>query len=338
VIERRAAIVCLLAVSLTGVCACAGEQSMFDPQGPAASRIALLGWALMAMSLVIYAAVMAALALAVRRRRTGDETPIPDARLTRAVGAASAATAIVLVALAVMTYVAARGLGSPLTQGAVIVDVIGHQWWWEFRYPGNAPPDLVSSPNELHIPVGVPVILRVTSRDVVHSFWVPNLHGKRDLIPGEVTRTWIQADRAGVYRGQCAEFCGYQHAKMAFHVVAEPPAAFARWLEQQRQPAQEPASGAAGDGPRRGREIFMQRPCATCHTIRGTDAGGRLGPELTHLASRRSLAAGALPNASEHLARWIVDAQSVKPGSRMPRVPLTAEERRAVVSYLESLR
>ena len=156
-----------------------------------------------------------------------------------------------------------------------------------------SPNEVVNSPNELHIPVGIPVVIRAMSRDVIHSFWVPNLHGKRDLFPGFVTHTWIQADRPGVYRGQCAEFCGHQHAHMAFEVVVEPMNAFLRWLQQQRRGALQPSTDAA----RRGHDRFMAGACVMCHTIRGTSAGSRVGPDLTHLASRRMLAAGTLPAA-----------------------------------------
>ena len=318
---------------------CSGNQSMFNPQGPPARSIATLGWMLMALSVAIWLAVMLALAVALfRRRLDSDHSPATTRRLTRHVILASAATVVVLVALAVMTFVADRGLNSPSGRGAITVDVIGHQWWWEFQYRGASPDRFVTSPNELHIPVGVPVVLRATSRDVIHSFWVPNLHGKRDLIPGEVTSTWIQADRPGVYRGQCAEFCGHQHARMAFLVVAEPAARFQAWIAGQRQPAREPAADAAGDELRRGRDVFLQGPCVTCHTIRGTEAGARLGPELTHVGSRMTLAAGTLPNTRDHLAKWVVNAQAVKPGSRMPPIALSATELEPLLAYLRSLR
>jgi len=172
------------------------------------------------------------------------------------------------------------------------------------------------------------------SRDVIHSFWVPNLHGKRDLIPGQVTRTWIQADAAGVYRGQCAEFCGHQHANMGLTIVAEPMAQFQVWLRRQRRAAAAPVTPEQ----RQGRDVFLQSPCASCHTVRGTDAGSRFGPDLTHVASRLTIASGTLPNTREHLARWIADPQAIKPGSRMPSHVLSAADVEAVVSYVRSLR
>ncbi len=319
--------------------ACGGNQSMFNPQGPAARSIANLGWWLMALSTAIWVAVMIALAVALlRRRQESDQSPATTSRLARNVTIASIGTVLVLVSLAVMTFAADRGLNTPSGRGAITVDVIGHQWWWEFQYRGASPDRFVTSPNELHIPVGVPVVLRATSRDVIHSFWVPNLHGKRDLIPGEVTSTWIQADQAGVYRGQCAEFCGHQHARMAFLVVAEPADRFQQWIQGQRQPAVEPPADASGDELRRGRDVFLQGPCGTCHTIRGTDAGARVGPELTHVGSRMTLAAGTLPNTGEHLAQWVVNAQAFKPGSRMPPIALQAAELEPLLAYLRSLR
>ena len=278
---------------------------------------------------------MVALAIAlVRRRRDSDHLPATTARLTRNVVLASAATVVVLVALAVATFAADRGLNSPSGPGAITVDVIGHQWWWDFQYRDVSPQDFVSSPNELHIPVGVPIHIKAQSRDVIHSFWVPNLHGKRDLIPGVITNTWFQADTPGVYRGQCAEFCGHQHAHMAFQVVAQPMDEFLEWIQQQRRPAPPPAT----DEQRRGHDVFMQSTCVTCHTIRGTDAGSRFGPDLTHVGSRLTIAAGTLPNTREHLQQWVANSQAIKPGNRMPPHRLAPEDLQALLSYLRSLR
>jgi cytochrome c oxidase subunit 2 len=331
---RLRAVVTLLAGAIVPA-GCGGNQSMFNPQGPAARSISDLGWFLIVLCAAIYLAVMAALAIAlVRGRRDSDQLPETKARLTRNVVLASAGTVAVLVALAVATFAADRGLNSPSGPGAVTVDVIGHQWWWDFQYRDVSPNDFVSVPNELHVPVGVPIHIKAQSRDVIHSFWVPNLHGKRDLIPGLITNTWFQADTPGVYRGQCAEFCGHQHANMALQVVAEPMDRFLEWIRQQRRPAAEPAT----EEQRRGRSIFLQSTCVTCHTIRGTDAGSRFGPDLTHVGSRLMLASGTLPNTREHLQRWVVNAQAVKPGVRMPPHRLADDDLRALVSYLRSLR
>jgi cytochrome c oxidase subunit 2 len=306
---------------------------ILDPQGPAAGTIATLGWILMGVCGVVYVLVLGALAWALGRRESPDDAATTR-RLTGVVTGAVVVTTVTLVGLAASSSFFGRGLNAPTGPGAVTVDVIGHQWWWDFQYRDVSPSDVVSSPNELHIPVGVRVVLKVQSRDVIHSFWVPALHGKRDLVPGQTTRFWIQADEPGVYRGRCAEFCGHQHARMAFLVVAEPMAQFQAWLRQQRQPAAAPA----GDAERHGQAVFLRSPCRSCHTIRGTDAGSRFGPELTHLASRRTIASGTLPNTVEHLERWLDDPQAIKPGVRMPPVPLARSDRDAMVAYLRSLR
>ena len=324
--------VALMAIALA---ACSGNQSMFNPQGPVARNNASVGWFLIWLMAVVYVAVMCALAIAVlRRRRASDDSAESTRRLARTVTWASIATVIVLVSVGVIAFAADRGMNSPSGPGAITVDVIGHQWWWDFQYRDLSPDDFVTSPNELHIPVGVPVVLSATSRDVIHSFWVPNLRGKRDLIPGIVTHTWLQADTPGVYRGQCAEFCGHQHAHMALQVVAEPMRAFQDWIQHQRQPAAEPIT----DQQRRGRDVFMQGPCVTCHTIRGTDAGSRVGPELTHVDSRLMVGAGTLPNTRDHLRVWVTNSQATKPGNRMPPLALAPDDLEAVLAYLRSLR
>jgi cytochrome c oxidase subunit 2 len=310
-------------------------QSVLDPAGPQARTIAEVTWWFFGLLTVVYVLVMGALLWAVlRRRRDSDDAPETSRRLTTVVASAVGVTIATLVVLSVVSVVAGRGLTSPSGPGAITIDVIGHQWWWEFQYHDVSANERVNSPNELHIPVGVPVALKAMSRDVIHSFWVPNLHGKRDLIPGTVTHTWIQADRLGVYRGQCAEFCGHQHANMAFLVVAEPAEKFQQWLIQQRKGAPQPKT----DAQKRGHDIFMSGPCVMCHTIRGTPAGSRVGPDLTHVAGRLTLAAGTLPRTRGHLAGWIMDSQSIKPGNRMPPNALTGDDLQALLAYLETLR
>jgi cytochrome c oxidase subunit 2 len=331
---RRPAIVVIgVAGLLTG--GCTGNQNIFNPAGPAAHTIAWLGWLLFGVCALVYVLVMLALLWALaRRRRETDNSPRVERSLTRTVSVAVGATVLTLIVFTVASVVAGRGLTSPLGAGAITIDAIGHQWWWEFQYRDVSPSEFVTSPNELHIPVGVPVVIKAMSRDVIHSFWVPNLHGKRDLIPGQVTNFWLQADRPGVYRGQCAEFCGHQHANMAFIVVAEPITKFQTWIQHQRRAATEPATPAQ----ERGRRVFLDSQCSMCHTVRGTRAGSRLGPELTHIGSRATLAAGTLPNTAGHLAEWVRDPQAVKPGNRMPATPLSSEDRTALLAYLRSLR
>ena len=169
---------------------------------------------------------------------------------------------------------------------------------------------------------------------MIHSFWVPNLHGKTDLIPGRQTLTWVKADRPGTYRGQCAEFCGHQHAHMAFTVVAEPPEQFKAWYEAQLKPAAQPSTPAQA----RGQQVFLSSPCIMCHRVQGTDAGGRVGPDLTHVASRSHLAAGTLANTRGHLAGWVLDPQKIKPGTRMPPNNLEPADLQALLDYLQSLK
>ena len=329
---QRLALFCALTVIGGG---CEGNQSMFNPQGPAARSIAQLGWTLIGTSLVVYLIVMAALAWALlRTRRPSDDLTETTRRLAAIIGGAVAVTALILVSLTVASAAVGRGLTAPTGAGAFTVNVVGHQWWWDFQYRGLTSSDLVTSPNELHLPIGVPVVLSVQSRDVIHSFWVPNLHGKRDLIPGEVTHMWLQADVPGVYRGQCAEFCGHQHAKMAFNVVAEPVERFQKWIQNQRNAAIEPAT----DQQRRGRELFLRSTCVTCHAISGTDAGSRVGPDLTHVGSRLTIAAGTLPNTAEHIRTWVSNPAAVRPGVRMPPNGLSPDDLDALVAYLRSLR
>ena len=310
------------------------KQSVIDAQGPGAEAILRLAWPIFGICLLVYVIVIAVMFWSIaRRRRETDMTAESTRRITRIIAVSTAVTVLIIAGFTVGSVAAGRGLGSPSGPGAITVDVIGHQWWWEFQYRDVTPSDWVTSPNELHIPVGVRVTLNVTSRDVIHSFWVPNLHGKRDLIPGITTTTWIQADAPGTYRGQCAEFCGYQHARMALVVVAEPMEDFLQWIAHQRMPAPEPST----DDARRGRELFMESSCVLCHTIRGTDAGSRLGPELTHVAGRKTIAAGAVRNTREDVASWIADPHSMKPGVRMPASPLRGADLDAVVSYVRSL-
>lgn len=333
--RRRGIVLAFSAAAAIAGAGCAGNQNIFNPAGPAARDIAWLGGTLFAICAVVYLLVMFALIWALaRQRRPSDDLPETEQRLTRTVNIAVGVTVITLVAFAVSSVVAGRGLTSPLGAGAITIDAIGHQWWWEFQYRDVSPSEFVTTPNELHIPVGVPVVIKAMSRDVIHSFWVPNLHGKRDLIPGQVTNFWIQADRPGVYRGQCAEFCGHQHANMAFVVVAESMGKFQTWIAHQRRGALEPGTTLQ----HRGRQVFLDSPCVMCHTVRGTAAGSRVGPDLTHIGSRMTLAAGTLPNTADHLAAWVGDPQAVKPGNRMPPTPLSADDREALLSYLRSLR
>jgi cytochrome c oxidase subunit 2 len=311
---------------------------VLDPAGVQAAEIARLFLVFLVVCTTIWALVMAVLLAATRRRadvaaRAATSSAPDPVGAEVAISAATAVSAVVIIGFLALSFTTGRALSSLDTGDAVVVSIVGHQFWWELHYEDPDPSRLVVTANELHVPVGRAVILNATARDVIHSFWVPRLHGKVDLIPGQENHLAFRADVPGVFRGQCAEFCGFQHAHMAISVIAEPPEEFARWLDGQRAAGVEPA----GDGPRRGRRVFETRSCALCHTVRGADANGTLGPDLTHIGSRTTLAAGTLPNTSRDLARWIVDPQSVKPGSNMPPTELSGDDLAALVAYLETL-
>ena len=229
---------------------------------------------------------------------------------------------------------AGKSLNALPVEDALVVEVTGYQWWWKLRYLDPDPTKIVTTANELHVPVGRPVVLRLRAGDVIHSFWVPSLHGKRDLIPGQVNTLTLRADKPGVYRGQCAEFCGHAHAKMGLLVIAESPEEFGRWRDAQLRPAEPPRTAQQ----KHGRRVFETTSCALCHAVEGTEAGATMGPDLTHLMSRLTLAAGALPNTRGHLAGWITNAQSLKPGARMPNITLPPDDLQAVVAFLETLK
>jgi cytochrome c oxidase subunit 2 len=322
----------LLACAAVGLAlaACSGSSpSALDPKGPGAARVAGLWWLLFWISAGVFTLVTLLVGVALSRRR-GDRGTL----VRRGGGERLIVLGGVVLPLVVLSFVYVvglrdlRALGTP-AHTDLTVEVVGHDWWWEVRYPREG----IVTANEIHVPAGRPVRVVLTSRDVIHSFWVPQLTVKTDLIPGHTNTTWIQASKPGTYRGQCAEYCGLQHAKMAVLVVADPPEAFDRWVANERRPAVAPSGPLAAEG----RHTFERSSCAACHAIRGTAAGGTLGPDLTHLGSRRTIGAGALPNTEGDLGDWITDSQRSKPGNRMPAQPLTAEELRALLAYLESL-
>jgi cytochrome c oxidase subunit 2 len=313
------------------------QQSALSPAGIQASSILHLWSVMLWVAVIVGAAVLGFLYVAVRRgtRNMAREAPSVPAEktLARSVAAAVGVIVVILFGLLVASVWTGRTIGSVHAASALTVEITGHQWWWEIQYDDAVASRRVVTANEFHIPINRPVVLKVTSRDVIHSFWVPSLQGKRDLIPGYTTALWIQADHPGIFRGQCAEFCGLQHAHMAIAVIAEPGAQFDAWLEAMRRPAPAPQPSL-----QRGHDVFMQARCAGCHTIRGTDAAGQVAPDLTHLATRSNLGAGTLDNTPEHLAAWIRDPQSVKPGNQMPANPMPESDLQALVAYLETLR
>jgi len=311
-------------------------QSVLDPAGPQAAHISWLWWLMFwvttAVFLIVFALTLAAVWRGGRAQAAIDDKA--DKPLAAAVSFGVALTVVILFGLlgaTMWTHKAVLALGA---ESAVTVNVTGHQFWWEFEYDEAVPSQRVTTANELHIPVGRPVVLKVTSRDVIHSFWVPNLHGKRDLIPGITSAIWLQADRRGVYRGQCAEFCGKQHAHMAFEVVAEPDPQFERWLDAQRQLASAPQSAAATHG----RDVFLTTQCVLCHTVRGTPAAGKVGPDLTHVGTRGKIASGTLLTKPDAVAAWLRDPQHIKPGSQMPPTRLSDDDAQALSEYLVNLK
>jgi cytochrome c oxidase subunit 2 len=304
--------------------------SILDPAGPEARHLAGLWWLLFGLAAVVYVVVAGFVIAGVLRGR-GTESGKPSRASDGAfvVIGGLVVPVLILMVVAVATVHATTTVRQP-ESGALRVEVVAHDWWWEVQYPDH---DVVTA-NEIHVPVGRQVEIGLHTGDVIHSFWVPQLAGKLDTIPGQRNVLRLEADKAGTYRGECAEFCGLQHANMNFLVVAEPAAEFERWMVQQSRPVTEPA----GEQEARGRQVFERESCAGCHTMRGTSATGRVGPDLTHFGSRQQLAAGAAPNTRANLTRWISDAQLIKPGNLMPSLYLSGPDLKALVAYLESQR
>lgn len=339
---RNAAFV-MLAVASVFTTSCEGNQSALDPAGMQSEHLSYLWWVFFLVTAIVYAIVMAVLIVAFfRRRRSAPGSkaeiipdPASDKRAANVIKGSVAITVITIFALMITSFRAGRAIDSlSSATEPVIIKVTGQQWWWQVEYQDPVPSNTVTTANEIHVPVGRPIKIVLQSTDVIHSFWVPNLHGKRDLIPNYPTTIYFQADKPGTYWGQCAEFCGYEHAKMRFIVKAESPGEFKAWLESARRPAAEPTT----DSQRFGRQIFLTSVCNQCHTINGTNASGRIGPNLTHIASREFIASGTLPNTGEHLMRWITDPQAIKPGTRMPMNVYSDDELNALIDYLQSLK
>ncbi|MFL5238170.1 MAG: cytochrome c oxidase subunit II [Rhizomicrobium sp.] len=317
---------------------CTGWQSAIDVQGASAINIKQLIILIVAVCSVVWVLVIVVLIRALWRRREERERPVDldhgtERRMTRAVIAAMTATVIVVTAFTAASFFTTRAL-SVASDDDLTIKVRGQQWWWGVEYFGPTPDRRFETANEIHVPVGRNVRLQLEGVDVIHSFWVPSLAGKQDLIPGRPNELTVRAERLGVYRGQCSEFCGLQHAHMAFLVIAEEQAAFDNWVRSQ----QESATGPADAEIAAGRQVFLSRPCAACHAIRGTSATGTTGPDLTHVGGRKYIAAGLFETTRGSLAAWIADPQTLKPGNNMPMVPLSADELRSVSAYLASLK
>jgi len=342
---RRVAGVAVAAIclQLTG---CAGhQQSAVDPAGPPSGNIAGLWWFFLWLLTAIFVIVLAMTLVALLRtprsveqesvkstHRPPQET---EAKLTRVVAGATIATIAILFVLLVTSIGTGKGISElPHKEKGMTIEVTGNQWWWHVRYANDDPSRVLETANEIHIPVGRPIMIRGMSNDVIHSFWIPNLNGKRDLIPSRVTTEWIQADHPGVFRGQCAEFCGLQHAHMALWVIAEPEAQFNAWMNRQLQAAAPPSDPVK----QHGQQVFLDHACVYCHAIRGTTASGQVAPDLTHFASRRSIAAGTLPNTIGNLGGWILDPQSIKPGNHMATIAVNSNDLQPLLEYIESLK
>jgi cytochrome c oxidase subunit 2 len=296
--------------------------------------MAELWWLMLVLGAAVFVVVAALLVIGLFRRpraaesQAGERMPNRFGRWMIAGGVVL--PFIILVVVLGATLRAMRFVPNTAPPEALVIEVIGHQWWWEVRYPAEG----ITTANELHIPVGRPIALELTSADVIHSFWVPRLAGKLDLLPDGINTLVLEADESGEHHTQCAEFCGLQHAHMELRVVAEPQERFASWVAARARPAADPTGATA----RRGQEVFLASDCAQCHAIRGSPAEATRGPDLTHLASRPTIGAGVMPNTPQTLAQWVADPHESKPGAKMPAADLTDEQLDAVLAYLNSLK
>jgi cytochrome c oxidase subunit II len=305
-----------------------------DPQGPVAEAVAELWWWMLALGVAVFAVVAVLLVVGLfRRGPVGEPQPgekAPNAFNRWMIGGGVVLPLLVLVVVLGATLRAMLVMPTTAPPDALVVEIVGHQWWWEVSYPEEG----ITTANEIHIPVGRPIAFRLTSADVIHSFWVPRLGGKIDMLPDGSNTLVLEADEPGEHHSRCAEFCGLQHANMGLVVVAEPQDRFASWVADLKKPAVEPTEATA----MRGRDVFLASDCVSCHTIRGTSADAARGPDLTHLASRPTIGAGLLPNTPPNLADWVADPHARKPGVEMPPAELSGEQMDAVIAYLDTLK
>ncbi|HYG25997.1 MAG TPA: cytochrome c oxidase subunit II [Caulobacteraceae bacterium] len=330
---KRAALLMALALG-----ACSGMQTPLAPAADQAEQIRSIWDVMLWVTSFFYLLVIGFLAWAVWRRRRKETAPprtqVHDQGLERTLAIWAGMIVAGLTLLISWSFLVDRSLASTQDDQALHITVTGAQWWWRVEYTDGTPDKQFETANEIHLPVGETARIKLMTSDVIHSFWVPNLSGKMDMIPGRENVIDITPRKIGVYRGQCAEFCGFQHAHMALTVVVESREDFNRWRNHQLTPAAPPASPKHALG----KAVFKAKACSLCHEITGADAGGRTAPNLTHLASRRTIAAGTLPMNRGSLAGWISDPQAIKPGAKMPNVPMSAAESDALVTYLESLK
>ena len=317
------------------------EPPMAYPRtfGPAVDPITRLGWGLGIISLLVIVIIGVLLLGGVLRKRVASSAANPHQLAVRRDAGGMAwiyvgggISGLVLVGCMAWTLLVTAEVTKLPSTPALTVQVTASQWWWSLRYLNAKPSNIFTTANEIHIPVGQPVRFELASADVIHSFWIPQLAGKMDVIPGQTNVMWLQADQPGTYRGQCAAYCGRQHAHMALFIVADTPQDFAAWRDRQLTETTAPAT----EENRRGERIF-QTHCAACHTIRGMNPAGILGPDLSHLMTRSTIAAGLLANTPGNLAAWISNPESVKAGTRMPAQILSEPDLAAVTSYLNTL-
>jgi cytochrome c oxidase subunit 2 len=305
--------------------------------GTKAYPVVSLTWGLMIISIAVTViiAVLVVIGILLKRSRAVSAADVPVMR-----GAGGGAwiviglgiSSVALLGSLVWTVVVLAAINGPGRKPGLTIEVTGQQWWWKARYLSDDPSRTLTTANEFHIPTGEPVRVRLIGADVIHSFWVPALSGKTDTIPGQNNVTWIEAQEPGRYEGQCTEYCGAQHAHMQFYIVAEPPAQFHAWWDAQLEPAAAPSSAPIG----RGERLFVFH-CGACHTVRGTQAGGTVAPDLTHLMSRQTIAAGALPNTVANLTGWIANPQTIKPDTKMPTLYLSGPDLNDIQTFLQTL-
>lgn len=335
----RSSVVTFVAALLGG---CSGMQAALDPAGDQAASIGGLWTLMLWVCGMMYALVLLFLGHSLwRARHVLAPQPLIHGSASRAekplriaVGGWFALIVIGLITLSLASFFIDRHLSQVQLDNAVKIKITAAQWWWKVEYDDPTPARRLITANELKLPAGRPALLELHAEDVIHSLWIPNLGGKQDLIPGRVNTLILTPRREGDYRGQCAEFCGLQHAKMGLDATVMSEALFSQWRDQQSVPAPAPTTPEQI----RGHELFMSGPCASCHRIIGTRAAGQTGPDLTHLASRRSIAAGARPYSIATLRGWLRDPHSVKPGNHMPQVQLSETDLDALTSYLDSLK
>ncbi|HEV2326291.1 MAG TPA: cytochrome c oxidase subunit II [Terracidiphilus sp.] len=336
---RRALLLSPLLLLIAG---CQDVQSTYNAQGPAADRIVWLSWLMTILFLVVSVVMWVLIAWAATRRRGTLEEHAPIDIGGGQGWIAVGGLAVPLVVLCVLFVLGLRLLASfpihdPMNQHAIKPDivVIGHQWWWEVHYVDGPVSEHFTTADEIHIPANKPVMFELRSEDVIHSFWVPTLHGKVDLIPGHPNYVQIEASQPGNYAGECAVYCGEQHAHMRLLVVAQSPEDFEAWEEQQRKPADPPTTQQA----QAGEQIFLGGPCSMCHQVRGTVAGGQVAPDLTHIASRQFIASDSFPNNTAYLESWVTHAQSLKPGCQMPDLTqFSGVQLQELTAYLQQLK